>query len=387
MVKLLKSKYITADHKELKIKIQRDITVYTHHALPLCIILADKNLYPWYCEHYIQLYSITDNNGKLTMDFLEYWAPYRFFMEQSYLGYMDVENITNMECFVKKKIENNKYVAIYLDEYYLKSKDMYQKKHYVHPSLIYGYDDEKKEFLAVGFGKDDVFNKMTFKYNEFCTAFKQGKMHYRDMVPWAEMSAFETFEQLESKETYPFSLERFLEKLRQYICAEADDSILFCRGLKKELEHDEQIKYGMDIYEDIIHHLKNLLLGKGTIGFRSIHLLYEHAKAIKRSLNFISEIYAVSDDFLQKKNEYEEVVKLTGQFRFQYLKTALCQGADYMKDYRLEKIQDEKLISCFVDDVKQIRKKEEEILKDIYASLSSLNSQTGKNISGKRREN
>lgn len=67
-------------------------------------------------------------------------------------------------------MENN-YCYIVLDEYYISAKKDFNNRHFIHQSLIYGFDFGKQEFLAVAFNKNDKLDVLRYKYEEVKNAF------------------------------------------------------------------------------------------------------------------------------------------------------------------------------------------------------------------------
>ena len=65
--------------QNLPVCLQKDINAYLSNALPLCIILADNRLLPWYYEHYVQIYSIS-----ITNEIGEHEISLRFSDERAY---------------------------------------------------------------------------------------------------------------------------------------------------------------------------------------------------------------------------------------------------------------------------------------------------------------
>ena len=207
----------------MRIKLQNEIVTYLCHALPLSVILADERLLPWYYEHFINLFSIVDESGYLKLEFLEYRASYKEVIYEVYLGYNLLKSESNIINLVIDKINSGYYVIINVDEYYLPVKSRYQKEHFVHHSLVYGYDNARQKLLAVGFNAEQIFAPLTFDYNPFITAYEAGKQYYQESAPWAENNAVELLKLKEYQQEYPFTLQKFLSQLDNYLAGTGDD--------------------------------------------------------------------------------------------------------------------------------------------------------------------
>jgi tyrocidine synthetase-3 len=189
--------------KELKIEIQRDITVYMHRCLPLCIILADENIKPWFYEHFINIFSIVNPDSGVYLDYHEVWAPYREIINEISLGAGIMEKEKDIISFIIEKVNQGYYMNIAVDEYYLPGKSRYGKTHFIHFALVYGYDNSKGEVKAVGYGDGNILNAMSFDYRSFTEAYEKGKEYYRD-------SAVALHDTCENFARYLRNFERFI---------------------------------------------------------------------------------------------------------------------------------------------------------------------------------
>lgn len=302
------------ESKVLRIKAHNVITTYLNHALPLCVILADQRLLPWYYQHYINIFSIVGDDGFLKVEFLEYRAPYKEVMHEVYLGYNLLKNEPDIIDFVIDKISAGYYVIIHADEYYLSAKSRYQKEHFVHHSIVYGYDNNAGKLLAIGFNAEDIFTKISFEYEQFREAYEEGKKYYRESAPWAENHAVELLKLKNYPQEYPFDLERFLNALDEYIFSRGDDSIIFTYMMKKE-----NVKYGLDVYDEVMEHIGNILKGQFTIDYRMAHLLAEHKKGIHQRLEYICSKYSLPQEYVQKVTEYSLIVEQIESIRIKFL--------------------------------------------------------------------
>jgi hypothetical protein len=70
--------------------------------------------------------------------------------------------------FLKETLEAGFYIIAFLDEYFLSCKADFQKNHFIHESLVYGYSDEenKNVFYAISFNKNGAFTSLAFPYKE-----------------------------------------------------------------------------------------------------------------------------------------------------------------------------------------------------------------------------
>jgi hypothetical protein len=237
-----------------------------HRALPLCVILADQNLHPWFYERFLNIFSLTDRNGFLTMDYLECWAPYREIINEISLGAGLMEKENDIIRFVNEKVDQGYYINIAVDEYYLPGKIKYKTSHFIHHMLVYGYDNAGKKIKAVGFDSNNVFDALTFDYEDFTQAYEQGKLIYTESAPWASRTAVQMFYSNGFDRPYPFNPKKVVKQLHDYLYSEGDDTVIYYWALGKEC-----ITYGFKIYDLFLKHLEDFFQYRYTTDYRSIH--------------------------------------------------------------------------------------------------------------------
>jgi NAD(P)-dependent dehydrogenase (short-subunit alcohol dehydrogenase family) len=350
-----------AETKVLQIKLQNEITCYLSHALPLCVVLAHPKLVPWYYEHFVDIYSVTDENDFLKVDFLEYRAAYKEMMYEVYLGYNLLKNESDIIQFIIDKINLGYYVIIHADEYYLPVKALYHKEHYVHHSIIYGYHNGNKQLLAIGFNAEQIFTRITFDYDTFVEAYEQGKYHYQQSAPWAETNAVELLKLKDYQEEYPFDIKRFLGKLDGYLSGRGDDTVIFSYNWKP---NQDKIAYGIKVYQQIINHLENFLEGRFTMDYRAIHLLTEHKKSIYNRLEFILNRYRIKGTLEKMVREYAGIVADIEALRRKFM------GQHYaLASNQLDKNLAFSIIKESLQDINLMKEKEEKLLTAIYQQI------------------
>ncbi len=351
------------DAKELKVVLHNDIITYLCHSLAICVILADERLHPWYYEHYIRLYTEKQANGMLIMDFLEERAPYNEVIQEVYLGYELLKDVTNITDYVIDKINSGYYVIINIDEYYIPEKLAYKKKHYVHHSLVYGYDNTQRKFKAIGFNAEQIFAKMNFDYDLFSQAFESGKLYYKGSAPWAETNAIELLRTKDFMQEYPFSLERFKTSLEDYVTSKEDFRIVFDQRLDQYYLGPEQLKYGMDVYEGVIEHLMKLMDGVITIDYRAVHLMFEHKKSLYSRLQFVKGKYNRLNRFEKLLDQYQKIVDIVDSARRLFLKHTFTGDNDY------NLVPDKEVVVQIIEKLAAARDMEKQVLTEICGLL------------------
>lgn len=132
--------------KILPVNITNHLTTEISNYIRLAVLLSDEIFFSWFIENFIVLF--VDKNN-----FFSDYYPY---------GWLSARNlydeVLRSEPFavtddilseIKKQINNEKYVQLYCDKYYIDGSVHYQKQHFLHELLIAGYDDDKELFYFV----------------------------------------------------------------------------------------------------------------------------------------------------------------------------------------------------------------------------------------------
>ncbi len=354
------------DAKELKVVLHNDIVTFLCHSLAICIILADERIHPWYYEHYVKLYTETQANGMLIMDFLELRAPYNEVIQEVYMGYELLKDVPDIIDYIVDKINLGYYAIVNVDEYYLPAKKAYKNQHYVHHSLIYGYDNSKRELKAIGFNAEQMFAKMTFDYDMYREAFESGKLYYKGSAPWAETNAIELLRLRDFIQEYPFNLEKFTNRLADYVNSKEDLQVVYAQRFDQYYLGKEQLKFGMEVYDEVIRRLDDLKNGVITIDYRAIHLLYEHKKSIHKRLEFIVSRFDVPLRLKELKEEYRKVMDTVDSARRLMLKHTIGNGEGY------NLTPDKEVIDQISDTLSQVKVMEKQVLTEICDKLREV---------------
>lgn len=263
--------------------------------LPLCVAFTEPNLYPWYYENFI---NICSTNREKSICFSKY-GPTFMGMYDEIFKYTEVlpsmikeEDIC--EIIISQLTGDKNYCYIILNEYYISCKKEYRKSHFLHQSLIYGYDFDEKVFLAIAFNKKDHLDYLKYSYQEVLDAFKYNDL-YKSVV---------FFKLWTSKEKYKFSLMAFVENIEHYINSS-------CRYAEKfwsdSIDSIDRKYYGVSA---IRHCLDVFSESKGIdyYDFRNIHFIYEHKKGILRRLEYLNAEGYLNDIHQRYISQYEGIV-------------------------------------------------------------------------------
>lgn len=127
---------IITSSKKLNFSEKNPVKIYTHHSIPLSIMLLDERLLQWIHEHYVQIFSYVDNENIFRIDYIEHFKHYREVMEITEIDHTRAGSIPDIEHFIVKAIDSDYYVTVHLDEYYLKNKGAYGHFHYIRQLVV-----------------------------------------------------------------------------------------------------------------------------------------------------------------------------------------------------------------------------------------------------------
>jgi hypothetical protein len=282
---------------QLPIVIQHNQNVHLFDALPVCIIEAYPGLHNWLLHHYV---NITSNTCSKNMVYEKIGLRYpegeiylerhktREILEYDAIWGEPVINNIGIVNFLKETLEAGFYIIAFLDEYFLSCKADFQKNHFMHESLIYGYNGEESVFYAISFNKDRAFTSLAFPYKEveigITSAFKQ------------DYSLFTHFYIIKPiKVNIAFDFAMFKHELNNYLNSTVDlvdkyHLYLVDREIAGFMVH---YTFGNKAYDELIKVLKVYTSDTGTWlsswdNYQNFHLLAEHKRHVLKSLRYIN---------------------------------------------------------------------------------------------------
>ena len=122
----------------LPIRLQKDITVYTNYALPLCIIKSTENYDKSILTHFDNIYLMRDKKNYLWMDFLErdgYFIGDFFNVE--YLNLKKAFELPDIFSFISDTLLSNKYLIVLLNGYFMENSSTFKKFNYPVNVLVF----------------------------------------------------------------------------------------------------------------------------------------------------------------------------------------------------------------------------------------------------------
>ena len=146
---------------------KKDLFLYIH-------IYYGSNQYErWMNMNYIQLFYNEVDRNSVYLDYFmfprkSYDASYQYFCHFLDTEYMELsgclEYYEDIVHFIRHSIQQNYYVNICIDEFYIPGNTSYQQQHYNHFNLFYGYDDGKQMYYILGYNEKGKLVTSTISY-------------------------------------------------------------------------------------------------------------------------------------------------------------------------------------------------------------------------------
>lgn len=184
--------------------------------------------------------------------------------------------------YIKLNIQKGRYVELYFDEYYVPQMNTYNKKHFLHGDLAYGFDDTHIYFLGVHHGKPLEF-KLT--YNDVVAGSKSAL----ELDPYNLLTVYQF-----NPDEYSFSITALYKSLRDYLIGIIDN-------IESYNIDSKEYAYDISAFNKFVNDvgLKNLMAD-----VRISFLIKEHTQLMRERVK-----YLIDSDILTK-NESEDVLDM-----------------------------------------------------------------------------
>ena len=357
---------------ELNVTPQNLINYTMDNAMALSVILARKETYPWFYESYVQLFSmrvfrrpVSGNydmveQSSLRGDEIETIAVHfavragRKWFHECQLKRLWGDDPDDIISFIVKSINLGCYLRLEIDEYYIPNKRSFGRREWVHPNLVYGYDNDRQIVLALGFDTQN-FCKLTFTYDDLRQAYGSAKRITQDVLKNKPLVSL--IKMTETPRRYPFSVRRFANELQSYLSSTIDSAKKFelTTFLPATVDLDSILRWGFRVYEHFEIGLRQLLVGNNCLTYVQMHALYEHKRFLQEGYNFIISKYRYTLKLVQLTGELQEVVRAFHSMRWKFL--------------RYEQAKDLQLIREIIDQLSVAKAEERRLLQQIYDEL------------------
>lgn len=324
------------------------ITSYPSHAFPLSVLSTTNEYLPWLYSNYIQVYYDPD---KILFDFYMVDA-----LNDLYCPFLSIKQVPRdlvNKCspkgicnFLIDCINLGYYIFIFLDEYYIRSSMAYNKVHFDHMILIYGYNREKKYFNVSGFFKNWKYHTSTASFNEIKMAY------YNLQKPQAWNQELRLLRLNSEIPKYVFDIRRIKNYLNDYLNStnNYDHNSVYYDPVPVNRIYGLKTIEGLTNYIDF---LKQYGQDNIEISIKTFHVLYDHKKLMLKRIQ-----YLIDQGFLKNGkyiyNKYLKCTHIACKIRNVMIKYDIIRDSrileridEYLKKlYLLEKQSLGELLNC-----------------------------------------
>ena len=285
--------------------------------------------------NYIQLFlDLNDIHGRRWLDYYmlprkehdHIYGVFSHFIDTEYHNVDEVCSIYgSVSNFVNFSINNNYYVSMLLDEYYVPNRWAYEKEHYEHSNLIYGFNDNF--YYLLGFNDKVTASELPQESLDIAYYPYKRITRYRFSI---------------NLKTLEFNLDNFIINLYEFI--EGENS-----GLKySNILFQRDGIFGLKIFECLLNDekAKNLLFKDKRISY----ILYEHSKIMRERLDYLFEKCYISeyyrDDLINKCDNILHTSEILKNLliKFRYIQNGESKIMLYLKElYEKEQVFYKKL--------------------------------------------
>ena len=268
---------------------------YQYTAFPMSIIQgnAKSDLTPWLCGKHINCcYNTNQVSDKYSMSTCVSEC-YCYCRGENVLKFQHIsfEKETyeivglNLIEFVKRLIQTSHYICGHYDEYYIKNKSAYNKFHYRHDYILFGYDDEKQIFYSAGYTNRNIYEGFNISYDDYLKSLVNLNEEQIEFNIWRYNFEFE----------YKFDLKRVLIGFENYINS----------NCTKETSIEGYV-YGINSLRLLKQNFEEILRSKDeNIDIRYTRNFVEHQYLMLMRLKYISQ--KIICDLNDIANEYEKI--------------------------------------------------------------------------------
>lgn len=248
--------------------------------------------------------------------------------------------------FIIQSINNNYYVNVYVDEFYLQNTLCYKTEHYPHEQLVYGYNLIKKEFKFLGIDKKGRVLKQNISFELFIESMFALQDDYFKQFQYDQIKQFPYFRLYKKKtEWVDFDIRIIVKQLEDYI--NGTDIFTLYATISPSISYlhkEHQIFSGINVYDNFANYI-NTLNNNELINIQFAYALLEHITIMKFRIQYIFKFGKNLFSTPKKKEIIEDFKKLIIQHS-QLLNMCI------MENLRFPKIKNRKNLQLLCNNIK-----------------------------------
>ena len=198
-------------------------------------------------------------------------TPLRF-VDKKYIKHSDyftlISDRENIIDFIRGEIDQGRHVYLYFEQYYVPGLAPYQKYFFDHDGIIYGYDDDSREFFMKTYTDNKKFDSVSVDYDIMVTAIIENHASRQGFISC-----------LPIEDDFVLTIEDLYRYFTVY----------------GSLAHnaDNKTEFNSGIYETLTEQIA--MTGKWGFDYRIYRLLYEHTKCLRYIINRTAELIPGTD--------------------------------------------------------------------------------------------
>lgn len=280
------------------------IKTYQNLAFPLSLTCCYEKTKEWFYSNFINTFSSFDANQRV----LNVGYNVQFFEDDVYYINREKISIRTLDLFGKNisdviidLINEDKYICIYLDEFYIPFSSNFNYKHYEHEFFIIGYNLENMFFDCMSYGKDNMLKIRALNINDLTIAYNS-KQLLRDLPVFL----FSHYNELYHN-NYMFECNYVFDSIKTYLSGE--NSLYYKKNIYNSKEGINN-KYGVDTYINYITYINkvkeiNEVQQKESLHIIPFYLLYEHKLCMLKRLFYLYQRQYIDSAI---SNHYKSIV-------------------------------------------------------------------------------
>ena len=355
--------------KELPL-VSPPILLYVDYAYTLSILRNYSKTDAWFYSNYIQIFYQKKGEGDICKYFItdtygRVWNPYIPWFNYQSLDRSLVKSLNiNIMDLVINSLNTNNYVHLYWDEYYVPNGITYNKDHFSHATLIYGYNLTEKCFYTVGFQdtrKTENLGSSFYSYDKHKISFNDFEQAYYSDANYVgtEISLMK----LNDEFTYNFDLTVLLQQLNDFYLSRNpllnygthfNANNIYNNSYFRNPPGSEMI-FGMEAYKSLQSFIETAPQDNYKRSFQPIYALWEHKKIMLERIEYLQ-----NNKYLSEKHSLNVSYK------------QIEKKAKALNDYFIKFIisKNDKLITRMVKILSEIDEHEKIVLADMIKELS-----------------
>ena len=346
-------RYDDVDIKSLEIGIPI-IKTYHNLAFPMSIICFQDVVKGCFFSNFINVYTYYNeevHDFKINYD-VQYYEDEVYYLHRENIQINTMDKLSNN--IIEKiilLIDSEKYICLFIDEYYINNTLSTEICHNEHELLIYGYDKCNKILKCLFYGNDLHLKTREVTFEEFEKAYYSKFLNRK--LPILCYSYYERNAWF--RPDYSIDPKYIKHLLVSYINS---TNFLYDRRHVNPLNCSQFNSYGINVYDSLCKYCRRKWELNEEIDLRQLYFIYENKVIMKKRL-----LYMYKNSLLRSEeciHQFENVVKNAKKILNIVIKYNLNRKK-YENDYDR--------INNIINQIKEMKKNETDIINNVINSI------------------